>query len=93
MTAGNPGALVPVTTCGVVGARGKACPAQPLNPTDAEPAILHTCHHSTAACDYSNRNADPAHVSSMIGDAGVNLTVFEHVHSRQFCVADAHLTL
>jgi len=41
----------------------------------------------------ANRNADPVHVSSMIGDAGVNLTVFEHVHSRQFCVADAHLTL
>ena len=58
MTAGNLGALVPVTTCGVVGARGKACPAQPLNPTDAEPTVLHTCHHSTAACDYSNRNAD-----------------------------------
>jgi hypothetical protein len=42
----------------VVGARGKACPAQPLNPTDAEPTVLPTCHHSTAACDYSNRNAD-----------------------------------
>ena len=37
---------------------GKACPAQPLNPTAAEPAVLHTCHHSTAACDYSDRNAD-----------------------------------
>jgi hypothetical protein len=29
MTAGNLGALVPVTTCGAVGARGKACPLSP----------------------------------------------------------------
>ena len=40
MTAGNLGALVPGTTCGVFGGRGKACPAQPLNPTDAEPTVL-----------------------------------------------------
>ena len=52
------GALVPDTTCGVVGARGTACPAQPPNPTDAEPTVLHTCHHSTTVCNYSNRNAD-----------------------------------
>jgi hypothetical protein len=58
MTAGNLGALVSVTTCGIVGARAKACPAQPPNPTDAEPTVLHTCHHSTAACGYSTRNAD-----------------------------------
>jgi hypothetical protein len=53
MMAGNLGAFVPVTTCGVVGARGKACPAHSLNPTDAEPTVLHTCLHSTTACDYS----------------------------------------
>ena len=33
----------------------------------------------------------PGHVSGMIDGAKSILTIFEHIHSRQFCVTDAHL--
>jgi hypothetical protein len=49
----QPRRICPGHHCGVVGARGKACPAHYMNPTDAEPTVLHTCLHSTTACDYS----------------------------------------
>jgi len=59
MTADTSALLSWSPSVAVAGARAGLVLPRPLpEPAGAEPTVLHPGHHSTAACGYSNPNAD-----------------------------------
>jgi hypothetical protein len=92
MTAGTSALLYWSPPVAVAGARGRTCPVQTSPRTQLVPNRRSDTPAATTPRPATTPTGTPTWARIRHERrCKVNTTIFEHIHSRQFCVTDAHL--